>query len=161
MRTNLIKVRSAGEAAGVLAQCPHRGTKRGGLVTLAGRAQFTGQAAARALQGLPGPLDDVERVQADQRLRRLLADHAVDPVRAVDGHVRQQPRPLLAEVSEELAQGLLVPEGTAISSGTPITRLRTPSSRSFPPRSPVTTRSTTDCSVRQVTRSNFAAFVQT
>jgi hypothetical protein len=51
---------SAGEAAGVLAQCPHRGTKRGGLVTLAGRAQFTGQAAARALQGLPGPLDDVE-----------------------------------------------------------------------------------------------------
>jgi len=37
--------------------------------------------------------------------------------------------------------------------------LRTPSSRSFPPRRPVTTRSTTACSDRHLTRSSFAAFV--
>jgi hypothetical protein len=62
------------------------------MVALACRAQFTGQPAAHAVQGFPGPFDYVECVQADQRLRRLLADHAVDPVRAVGGHVCQQCR---------------------------------------------------------------------
>src|ERR1035438_8397886 len=51
----------------------------------------------------------VEGIQADQRLRRLLPDDVVDPVRAVGRHVRQQPRALFAEVIEELREGFLVP----------------------------------------------------
>ena len=90
---------------GVLAQRPHTRAEGGGLVAAPGGAQLAGHAAAQLVQLLPGPLDDVERVQADLRLRRLLADHRVDPVRPVGGHVRQQPGPLLAEGIEERRHG--------------------------------------------------------
>ena len=47
----------------------------------------------------------IKRVQADLRLRCLLADHGVDPVRPVRGHVRQQPGALIAEAPGERPDG--------------------------------------------------------
>ena len=89
----------------VLAQCPHAAAEGGGLVAAPGGAQLPGDPAAQLVQPLICPLDDVERVQADLRLRCLLAHDRVDPVRPVGGHVGQQPRPLLTEGAEERLHG--------------------------------------------------------
>ena len=57
--------------------------QRGGLVLVPGRAQLRCEAAAQLVEPLPGPLHDMERIKADRRLRRFLADDIVDPLRAV------------------------------------------------------------------------------
>ena len=96
-----------GQALRFLPQGPHAGAEGGGLVVAPGGAQLAGEAAAQLVESLPGPFHDVERVQADLGLRGAGADHVVDPLRPVRGHVREQRGPLFAERVEERAHGLL------------------------------------------------------
>lgn len=91
----------------ILAQRPHALAEGGGLVVLAGGAQSGGGAAAQVIERFPGPFDDMERIQADVRLRRFRPDHVMDPLRAAGGHVGQQLAALRAEGAEERGHGVL------------------------------------------------------
>src|SRR6266851_1879955 len=88
-----------------LPQRPHAGAEGGGLIVTPGGAQLAREAAAQLIEPFPGPLHDMERVEAKLCLRCLLPDHVVDPVRPVRGHVRQQLAPLRPQGVEERAHG--------------------------------------------------------
>ena len=61
--------------------------------------------AADLVEGAGGPGDDVERVSAQDRLRRAAGGRPGDPVRAVSGQVGEQPAAFLAELIEEGVHG--------------------------------------------------------
>src|SRR5659263_291645 len=60
------------------------------------------------VQGLCSPHHDMERVQANRRLRCLFPDDRVDPLRAIGRDMRQQSRSGRPEGVEEQCQGVLV-----------------------------------------------------
>jgi hypothetical protein len=68
-------------------------------------AQLGAEVAADLVESLGGPADDVERVEADDRLGRLGAQGGVDPLGAVGRHVRDQLGPLGTEGVEERLDG--------------------------------------------------------
>jgi hypothetical protein len=61
----------------------------------------TAQAAADLVEGLGGPADHVERVEADDRLGGLVTDRSVDPLGPVGGDVGDLGGPLGAQSVEE------------------------------------------------------------
>ena len=95
----------AGQCLWGLEQGPPRRAVGDGL---AGGLGLAGDPAADLVDGLAGPLLDVEGVHADQGLRGPFGDHIVDPGRAVAGHVGQQRGPGRAERVEERRDGGLV-----------------------------------------------------
>src|SRR5664280_869141 len=65
-------------------------------------------AAADLVQGLCSPHHDMERIEANRRLRCLLPHDRVDPLRAIGRDMRQQSRSGRPEGVEEQCQGVLV-----------------------------------------------------
>ena len=76
------------------------------------RAQLVPLDPADLVEGLGRPPDQVERVEADERVRGPDRDRAVDPLGAVTRHELQLPGPSVAELVEELPDGGL---GTALA----------------------------------------------
>ncbi len=63
---------------------------------------------ADLIEGVGGPLHDVEGVHAANRLRAAQCDHVGDPVPGIGGVVGDQLGAVLAEFHEEAVKGLLI-----------------------------------------------------
>ena len=92
----------------VLQQRPPTALERLGLLWSAGATQIALDASAQLVERLRGPLNNVERIEADLRLRGAFPNDIVDPLGSVGRHVGQQLAPLRAEGVEERPQRVAV-----------------------------------------------------
>jgi len=80
-----------------------------GELLVTGAAGFVPDLAADLIQGIGGGLDDMKRIQGDDRVRAALGDRPGDPVGVIAGHVLDLRAALLTQHIQELLDRFAVP----------------------------------------------------